>query len=456
MGSREGWLLIRTPAGEVGWLSSTGVTINDGRNQAVRYRVSPGKWELEAESSLKIVVARLSTGVMQMTLTGLNAVPKLQQLQDGSVLLTGANIGDLKAAIDIGDSKMERLSVSEKGIMVELADRPINRVVQIDEQRVVLEFRPGLERLQRTTSGWSFYTRGDLRPTIRQEGNDLVMDLPGANLADDFPGLPEGVNLAEVEPEPSPAGAPQPSSLTATVPTRMTAGGLRLRLPAPSAPYALYRTGPGILELRELHPGLSGKTIILDPGHGGGETGAVGPNGTIEKDINLALALLIKPMLEQQGSRVIMTRTGDTRVIPSSVADSLKSESERTSADLAARSTLANREKADLYLSIHANGGPPSDGGAETYWALSNLNASRSLFLAEKIQSELVEALGLTNRGVKQRAFNVIRYSEAPAVLVELGFMTNTYEERLLASADGQRMAAEALLRGIQAYYGER
>lgn len=105
---------------------------------------------------------------------------------------------------------------------------------------------------------------------------------------------------------------------------------------------------------------------------------------------------------------------------------------------------------------MHANGGPDGDGGTEVHWAVSNLNALLSRRLAGLAQEELTAALGLADRGFKQRPFNVVRMGDAPAMLVEMGFMTEPSEERLLTSAAGQQAAAEAIARAISRYFGER
>ncbi len=267
LASREGWFEVQTATGETGWLGSSDAEVGDGRNQAVRYRIGSGRWELQAEPGPQIALKRITSGVMQMVVTEIGARPEIQELREGSLLLAGSVPGGIQGALDIGDA-------------------------------------------------------GDLHPVLRQEGSDLVVDLPGTVLTADFPGAPAGIRLAEVAPEPSADGSPQPASLTAAVPGRMPAGGLRLRLIAPNTPYRLYRSSPARLELRFLPSGLKGKTIVLDPGHGGEETGAVGVRGNLEKDVNLAVALMLKPMLEQAGAqqaaagalfRAIRTYHGDKR-----------------------------------------------------------------------------------------------------------------------------------------------
>ena len=148
-----------------------------------------------------------------------------------------------------------------------------------------------------------------------------------------------------------------------------------------------------------------------------------------------------------------MTRTTDARVLPPARAAALSTASERTRLDLEQRVDMANAAGADLYLSIHANGGGSLEEGTETFWAQPNLNVEQSRRLAGLVQDEVLAALGLVDRGVKQRPFHVVRFTYAPAALVELGFMTNPAEEALLASAGGQAAAARALLRAVERFF---
>lgn len=128
-------------------------------------------------------------------------------------------------------------------------------------------------------------------------GARQVVDLGGSAVAaPDLGTLPPGAGLEEVAPDPKAVPAPQLNATTLALPRGMAAGGLRLHLPAPPQPYALYRLAPGQLELRLLAPGLAGKTIVVDAGHGGEESGASGSGGHLEKDINLAVALRRRPL----------------------------------------------------------------------------------------------------------------------------------------------------------------
>ncbi len=200
--------------------------------------------------------------------------------------------------------------------------------------------------------------------------------------------------------------------------------------------------------------------VAIDPGHGGGDTGAVGylPAGTVtgltprvdaqgrtvlyEKDINLDIALRLDAWLRAQGGRTLLTRTQD-------LAGGDR-PSTTTGADLKARTDLANAAKVDLFVSIHNNALSTTTSGTETFHYYYSSPAAR--LLATAVQTELVAALGLPDRGVKTAGFYVLRNSEMPAILVEGGFLTNPTEALFLADPAVRQRIAEAVGRGIAAY----
>ncbi|ERN51802.1 N-acetylmuramoyl-L-alanine amidase [Alkalihalophilus marmarensis] len=180
---------------------------------------------------------------------------------------------------------------------------------------------------------------------------------------------------------------------------------------------------------------LAGKTIVVDAGHGGHDPGAVAAsNGLREKDFNLAVALKLQRRLEAAGARVIMTRTTDVFLT------------------LTERANIANRNNADAFISIHANAGPSSANGSETFWNRNHASAD-SKRLAESIQSEMIAKLNTRNRGVKEGNFTVIQTSRMASVLVEVGFLSNAEEARKLASNSFQEDAAEAIFQGTVKYF---
>ncbi|NFC47119.1 N-acetylmuramoyl-L-alanine amidase [Clostridium botulinum] len=177
------------------------------------------------------------------------------------------------------------------------------------------------------------------------------------------------------------------------------------------------------------------KTVIVDAGHGGYDSGAVGPTGIKEKDVTLKVALKLGKILENSGVNVIYTRTSDNVSWPSN-----------ESQDLAARVAIANNNNTDLYVSIHANSFNGSANGTETYYYDGSAKGKET---AEKVQKELVNSIGLYDRGVKTAGYYVLKNTISPSILVELGFIDNRNEEILLNSDWFQQKCAEAIAKGI-------
>ncbi len=181
---------------------------------------------------------------------------------------------------------------------------------------------------------------------------------------------------------------------------------------------------------------LKGKVIVVDPGHGGADPGAIGYSGLQEKVVTLAVGKNLEALLTEAGAKVIMTRTGDQ-----SVSNTKRVE-------------MANKAEVDVYVSIHANAfTSPDSNGTETHYCEKNENSEASKFLAHQLQRELVSALGLRDRGVKKNSFFVLTNTEMPAALVELAFLTNPEEEELLRDAKTHKKSADALFKGLEAYF---
>ncbi|MCY6355601.1 N-acetylmuramoyl-L-alanine amidase [Clostridium sp. ZS2-4] len=177
--------------------------------------------------------------------------------------------------------------------------------------------------------------------------------------------------------------------------------------------------------------------ICIDPGHGGYDSGAVGPGGTKEKDVVLAVALEVGDILVKNGIDVVYTRTSDNVPWPAN-----------KSAELKMRCDISDTANVNYFVSIHANSidGSPSTSGIET---LYGNNRSDGIKLAQNIQDELVAATGGKDRGLKERGVYVVKYTKAPSALVELEFLSNTEKEKLLKSPQYQQKSAEAIARGI-------
>lgn len=180
---------------------------------------------------------------------------------------------------------------------------------------------------------------------------------------------------------------------------------------------------------------IEGKTVYIDAGHGGEDSGAVG-NGLFEKDINLAVSKQVTDKLKAEGAHPVASRSDDHFLT------------------LEDRVAKASANHADLFVSIHVNSGVASASGTETYFQ-SDYEGENSRRLAADIQSKLVSSLQTRDRGVKESDFYVITYSQMPSVLAELGFITNSSDADKLGSEQYQQKAADAIVDGIDSYYDQ-
>lgn len=218
--------------------------------------------------------------------------------------------------------------------------------------------------------------------------------------------------------------------------------------------------------------GLKVRTVVIDPGHGGHDTGAIGPRGVREKDVVLEIAKRVEKQLTKSGLKVVMTRTGDT--YPT----------------LEERTAMANQLGADLFVSIHANASSNHRaGGTETYFldTASDTHAARlaarenamteqkisdleriltglirnayigmSAELGSSVQKQVIShkkrGVRLENRGVKTAPFYVLLTANMPAVLIETAFISNPKEEKVLKDPPQQEEIAQGIAEGIRKY----
>jgi N-acetylmuramoyl-L-alanine amidase len=234
--------------------------------------------------------------------------------------------------------------------------------------------------------------------------------------------------------------------------------------PSPSAGTARYGESTAL------------RTVVIDPGHGGPEVGAKGPSGTLEKDVTLAIARKLRTAIANSlGLQTFLTRDRDQEVA------------------LDDRPSFANNYKADLFISIHANASRSHGArGAEVYflsyqatdeesrrvalmegevpqaagggsdlalilWDMAQAeHLEESSALASRIQEELAVVTGSEGRGVKQAPFRVLVGAAMPAVLVEVAFISNSDEEKLLVSEAHQNKVVAAIVRGVGRYQQQR
>lgn len=196
---------------------------------------------------------------------------------------------------------------------------------------------------------------------------------------------------------------------------------------------------------------LSGKVIAVDAGHGGPDGGAVSKEGLVEKEVNLAISLYLRDYLQQAGALVVMTREDD-RDLASEVT---KGYSKRKTEDLLTRVSLIEKQKSDMSISIHLNSIPSSKWkGAQSFYFPTNAEGKR---LAESIQHEIRTNLNNTDRLPQtEDEFYLLKTLSIPAVLVEVGFLSNPDEARLMADSVYQKKVAESIYRGIVRFVTEK
>uniref|UniRef100_A0ACD5GSS4 N-acetylmuramoyl-L-alanine amidase family protein n=1 Tax=Desertifilum tharense IPPAS B-1220 TaxID=1781255 RepID=A0ACD5GSS4_9CYAN len=171
--------------------------------------------------------------------------------------------------------------------------------------------------------------------------------------------------------------------------------------------------------------------VVVDPGHGGRDPGAVGIGGLQEKVVVMDISQQVAAILQQNGIQAVLTRTSDVEI------------------DLEPRVRMARQMNATLFVSIHANAismSRPDVNGLETYYYQSGLG------LARTIHNSILQSTGMPDRGVRQARFYVLRQTSMPAVLVETGFVTGREDAARLANPAFRRQMAEAIARGIIQY----
>ena len=275
---------------------------------------------------------------------------------------------------------------------------------------------------------------------------------------------PKRTLIVRATPPPAPAVLPPPPPVSQPDPV----------IPKPVPYDATARASENATRSLTRALGLKINRIVIDAGHGGHDDGTIGPNGVLEKDVVLDVALRLSKLVQSRmGTEVVLTRSDDT-FIP-----------------LQERTEIANAHKADLFLSIHANSSPaPSVAGTETFFlnfttspgaldvaARENAGADKSVgdlkdliqsitmndkiaeseTFAQSVQNSIFAQaaksnLAARNRGVKRAPFVVLIGAGMPSVLAEIGFLSNARDEANLAKPEYRQKIAEALYKGLSQY----
>ncbi|MFA1820327.1 N-acetylmuramoyl-L-alanine amidase [Virgibacillus oceani] len=178
---------------------------------------------------------------------------------------------------------------------------------------------------------------------------------------------------------------------------------------------------------------LSDYHFIIDAGHGGIDAGAIGLDNVKEKDLNLSTTDTIAARLEDEGAAVSLTREDDSYV------------------SLDERVHISNASNANVFISIHYNANEdPSAKGLTTYYS-----SDIAKELAETVQSSIQEKVDLVDRGAKQNGYHVLHHNNKPAILLELGFVTNVRDLEVIETSGYEEKAADGLIEGLKKYFNE-
>ena len=194
--------------------------------------------------------------------------------------------------------------------------------------------------------------------------------------------------------------------------------------------------------LRNSDTKASDRIIVIDPGHGGIKPGSSSPNGVVEKDLNLKISLKLEKALKDLGYNIIMTRNDDSHI------------------DLEDRSNVANNKFADIFVSVHANSfTKPDVNGIEVLYTPVDgdpIKDGLEKGLAKAVLDSLIKETGAVNRGLRKSPNLVVtRKSNMPAILVEVGFLSNAKEEKLITNDDYQEKLIKGIIKGIEVFFDE-
>jgi N-acetylmuramoyl-L-alanine amidase len=190
-----------------------------------------------------------------------------------------------------------------------------------------------------------------------------------------------------------------------------------------------------------------GHIVMLDPGHGGYDPGAITKQGVYEKAINLQIAQKVKEMLDPSGIEVFLTREEDIDYVP----DGIKGKTTKKQIDLNRRIDMAREVNADVFVSLHVNATATGlQSGAETFYHYQSESGNR---LAELIQQELIKIPGMNRRIAKPGDFYIIKNTSMPAIIVEVGYLSSVKEQKKLQQSWYQEQLARAIAKGIANYF---
>ncbi len=411
------WIRGISPKGVVGWVASWLTNGVPGK--------SPGfSIALDASSSTRTLTIQ---GPFQ-------TCSLIDKSESNELVISTSAFFETVGRLDINFYEFESVKVESSDVTIKFQEKPSYIVREQSPGKIVLGFAPTVTavNVQPKDDGetLTIQTLGYAWPKVTRNGSSVSMFLPGASYSGE---------ALQVQ-----------GDLVKSVDIDSNDNGVNLSLDTSQTASYLLKKNANSLEAYFPNPGLAGKTIVIDPGHGGSDPGASGPTGFTERTANWEIAVRLRDMLQNAGAEVILTRLGlfEDATPPEGWNPAI----DEYAGDLAKRAAWS--AKAHAFISIHNDWhSDRSVAGTTSYICESTLNASESGRLAELIQKEVTHCLGTFNRGVRNANFFVNRESHCPSVLVEVMYLSNAREEGLLKQGHMQDAAAQGIFRALQLYF---
>jgi len=414
---RDRWIRGISPKGIVGWIASW-------LTKGAPAGTSPGfSIALDASSSVRT-----------LTVQGPFQSCQVLSKEDNTLVISTSNFFKTAGRLDINAYEFESVKVEGSDVIVKFTETPSYVVREQTAGKVVLGFAPTVTavdvRHEDDGEILTVHTLGYTWPTVTRNGGSVTMFLPGASYAG---------QTSQVQ-----------GDIVKHVDIGFTNDGVSLSLDTSHGGTYLLKKNANSLEAFFPHPGLAGKAIVIDPGHGGGDPGASGPTGYQERTVNWKIAVKLRDLLENAGATVILTRLGEFE--DATPPEEWEPGIDEYSGDLAKRTAWSYQ--AHAFISIHNDWHSNRQAaGTTSYICGSTLNASESTRLAELIQKHATASLGTFDRGVRDANFFVNRESHCPSVLVEVMYLSNPREENLLKQSYVQDAAAQGIFKAIEQYF---
>lgn len=412
------WIKAVSPNGVTGWVASwlTGGIKDAGASQFA-------------------VTAEAGEAARTLTVTGPFDSAVVIPSSDGrSVLVSTSSFFNASASLPVNSYEFGTLKVSGSDVTLSYQGEASYSVKTNVSGKVVLEFRPSVTSVDLRPNGagdiLTISTVGYAVPSVIRDGNSVRLSLPGASYT--------GSGI-EAQGQVVKSVAVQSGSVSTDV----------VLTTDQNTPYLLKKVGNSI----EAHfgvPGLSGKRIVVDPGHETDDPGAIGPTGLSERNVNWEIARRLVDLLKAAGADAVLTRPD--LYSPSEAPSDWTPRPHEYGGSLARRAAWSIG--ADLFISIHNDyNSDRRVAGTAVYVCDGTLNSAESRRFANLVLSDLTAAIGTQSHGVKASELYVVRESSSPAVLIETMFISNPREEGYLRKAATWDKAASGILKAVERYF---